>query len=94
MLDGVYTGDALRNGEAASIGAGLDLDPRLPTAPLLAAVRFTDTHANGDTAFAHADVTFTDTNSGRADRWTFTYTFTLTRIDSDWRISGYESVSQ
>jgi len=92
VLAGVYTSDELRG--AGSVGAGLDLDPLGPPAPLIAAVRFTDTHVNGATAVAHADVTFTDTNSGRADRWTFTDTFTLARIDGDWLISRSESVSQ
>ena len=93
VLAGVYTRDnLLRN--AGSVGAGLDLDPLGPPAPLLVAVRFTDTHVYGDTAFEHADVTFTDTNSGRAERWTDKYSFMPVRIDGDWRISDSYSVSQ
>src|SRR5260370_24318030 len=82
VLAGVYTGDALlRN--AGSVGAGLDQDPLGPPGPLLVAVRFTDTHLDGAAAFAHADLTYTDTNSVPAEEWTSQHPFMVARIDDD-----------
>ena len=85
VLTGAFAGEQLYR-ESDAFFEKLDQDMFLPS-PQVTGMTFTQTHLTGATAVANAQVTDSD-----GSRWA--YTFTLARVEGEWRVTALVGVSQ